>query len=65
MFVTHCTSYCHFGNLFGSMALHERKTWVTEACGETDHKILCAMWKDVEHCCGIAGATCGTHISLC
>jgi len=64
MFVTHCTSYYHFGSLCGSVALHELKTWVREACAEIDHKILCAMWQDVE-CCGIAGATCDFHISLC
>lgn len=58
MFVTHCTSCYHFGNLFRSMALHELKTWMREACAEIDHKILCAMWRDVEHCCGIAGTIC-------
>lgn len=65
MFVTHCTSYYHFDNLFGSMVLQELKTWMREACAEIDQKILCALWQDVECCCGIAGATCGIHISFC
>lgn len=65
MLVTHCTSYCHFDNLFGSVAVHELKTWMREACAKIDHKILCAMWQDVKCRCGIAGAICGTHISLC
>jgi len=43
MFVTHYTAYYHFGNLFGSVALHELKMWMREACAEIDHKILCAI----------------------
>jgi hypothetical protein len=44
--------------------LHEVKTWIREACANTDQKILRNMWQEVEYRFDVAPATRGPHIEL-
>jgi hypothetical protein len=44
--------------------LHELKTWIREACANTDQEVLHNVWQEVEYQFDVARATHGAHVEL-